>query len=87
MQTKLYGTTAIDDIANENNTCYEIVLAVRQHGINQRQLLKLIELFALELENIEYAQKISTLANELSGQSLVKGQEIIGTDGQENGNG
>ena len=72
VSAKLYGTTELETIAAKIDECYKIVRAVKEYGVNQQQILKLIELLALELENVEYMRKISTLANELANLSLTK---------------
>jgi hypothetical protein len=38
--------------------CREVVAAIKQFGVNQRQLLFVLELLALELENMEHVKKI-----------------------------
>jgi hypothetical protein len=44
--------------ANKRNECREIVKEIKTFGINQRQLLYLIQLLALEIENREVMQAL-----------------------------
>ena len=57
--SRVNSTDAIDSIK-----CREVVQEILDFGINQKQLLILIKLLALELENNETMKEITKLANQ-----------------------
>lgn len=66
MTVKKYGSTEFEKDAIDNAKCRQIVKEIINFGVTQSQLLKIIELLALELENNEHMKQISTLAKRLS---------------------
>ena len=57
--SRVDSTDAIDSIR-----CREVVQEILDFGINQKQLLVLIKLLALELENNETMKEITEVANQ-----------------------
>lgn len=62
---KRYGSTPDERELDRVNECRHIVKEVMTFGVDQRQILKLIELFSLELENRDHMQQISSLIKRL----------------------
>lgn len=67
-----YGKTETELLVNETIQCRQIVKEITKFGVSQPQMLKIIELLALELENIQHAQKISLFIKELNELSITK---------------
>lgn len=61
MSVKRYGSTEEETDAGETLKCRKIVRTIIDFGITEDQKLKVIYLLALELENRDYLQEITTL--------------------------
>ena len=46
---------------SKKQVVYDMVLAIKEYGINQKQLLFLIKNLVLRIENVELAQKLSEI--------------------------
>lgn len=62
---KKYGSTQEEDRAVDMHECRQIVKVIMDYGVSQTQLLRIIGLLALELENRDYMQQVSSLAKRL----------------------
>jgi hypothetical protein len=51
MTTKQFGTSEAEDGIKDKIAAREIVQSVLQYGVNQHQILQIINLFAMELED------------------------------------
>ncbi len=71
MTATLYDQTPAERIADENELCRSIVKQIGDFGISQRQRLFLINLLALELENVDHMRSLTTLVRELGGDQLL----------------
>ena len=56
--SSLYGQIQAEKLASEIQVCREIVKEIGDFGINDRQRVTLINLLALELENLNLSRKI-----------------------------
>tara|TARA_Y100000310_G_C20655280_1_gene801665 strand:- start:1969 stop:2223 length:255 start_codon:yes stop_codon:yes gene_type:complete len=56
-----YGQTKTESLAESGIRCRQIVREIIKFGMTQEQILKTIELLALELENIEHTKQITLL--------------------------
>jgi regulator of replication initiation timing len=60
---------------------YDMVQAIKEYGINQKQLLFLIKNLVLRIENVELAQKLSEIIslenNQPKTEELPKSSELI----------
>tara|TARA_Y100000593_G_scaffold50967_1_gene95788 strand:+ start:8762 stop:8995 length:234 start_codon:yes stop_codon:yes gene_type:complete len=59
MTTKQFGTSEIESEIKDKIKAREIVQSVLDYGVNQKQILQIINLFALELENIDLMKEIT----------------------------
>lgn len=73
-----YGQLRSEKVAEENTVCRQIVREISNFGVNQRQLLFIMYLLALELENTEQMQNITALIRELGGDVLLIDQTEAG---------
>lgn len=74
---KKYGTSKDESRADDMHRCRQIVRTVMDFGINETQKLRLISLLALELENRDHLQQISSLIKRLEQGGTKKGTLII----------
>ena len=58
---QLYGKMDTEKLAEEINQCRQIITEINRFGITQRQILKIIELLAMELEDVNKMKKIAAL--------------------------
>jgi hypothetical protein len=63
--TNKFGQLNSEIVATENQTCRDIVKEILNFGVNQRQLLYIIRLIALELENLDDTREIIGLIDSL----------------------
>jgi len=80
---ELYGQAKSEKLAEENDTCRQIVREINNFGISQRQSLLVIHLLALELENVEHMRAITRLVRELDTELFLIGtpdtnDEVLG---------
>lgn len=78
-----YGQTDAEKVAEENQSCRQIVHEINNFGINERQRLFIIYLLSMELENVEHMQVLSSVVRELGGREifLIDREEKDGTIG------
>lgn len=65
-----YGKAHSERLAEENQTCRQIVKEINNFGVNERQRLLVIYLLAMELENTERMRSITNLVKEQAGKEL-----------------
>ena len=59
MTTKQFGTSEVEDDIKDKIKAREIVQSVLDYGVNQKQILQIINLFALELEDTNLMKNIT----------------------------
>ena len=59
MTTKQFGTSEAEDNIQDKIKAREIVQSVLEYGVNQKQILQIINLFAMELENVDLMKNIT----------------------------
>lgn len=62
---KKYGSTSIEKNAQDTLRCRQIVKEITTFGVTQAQIIKIMSLLALELENRDHLQQISSLLKRL----------------------
>jgi regulator of replication initiation timing len=66
---------------SKKQVVYDMVQAIKEYGINQKQLLFLIKNLVLRIENVELAQKLSEIIslenNQPKTEELPKSSELI----------
>ena len=62
---KRYGTTDSEKQAQSSSKCRQIVKEVMDFGVSQEEILKIVELLALELENRDQMSQLSDLITRL----------------------
>jgi hypothetical protein len=61
----LYNKLTSEEIAEQNEMCRKIVAEVMNFGVNQRQIVYMMNLLALQLENNVYMRELSSFIKEL----------------------
>lgn len=74
-EASIYGELNVEKLAQENTFCRQAVRELSQYGINDRQRLFIINLLALELENIENVKAITSLIKELDNKTFISGSD------------
>jgi hypothetical protein len=73
--------TEQDLSASKKQVVYDMVQAIKEYGINQKQLLFLIKNLVLRIENVELAQKLSEIIslenNQPKTEELPKSSDLI----------
>ena len=64
MTIKQFGTSEAENNIQDNIKAREIVQSVLQYGVNQKQILQIINLFALELEDVNLMKEITGTINQ-----------------------
>ena len=64
MTIKQFGTSDAENSIKDNIKAREIVQSVLGYGVNQNQILQIINLFALELEDINLMKEITGIINQ-----------------------
>ena len=59
MKTKQFGTSEVEEDIQDNIKAREIVQSVLDYGVNQNQILQIINLFSMELEDISLMKEIT----------------------------
>ena len=59
MTTKQFGTSEVEKDLKDKIRAREIVQSVLDYGVTQKQILQIINLFALELENVSLMKEIT----------------------------
>lgn len=67
---KTYGQLSSEKFAAENEECRKIVKEILNVGITQRQQKFLIYLLAMELEDIEQVQTLTSIIKEVVGDEI-----------------
>lgn len=68
--TKLYGNLKSEKLVEESIRAHQIVSEIGNFGINDRQRWLVIYYLALELENIDKMQELTSCIKELNGNDL-----------------
>ena len=59
MKTKQFGTSEVEADIQDKIKAREIVQSVLDYGVNQKQILQIINLFAMELEDTNLMKEIT----------------------------
>ena len=59
MKTKQFGTSEVETNIKDKIKAREIVQSVLDYGVNQEQILQIINLFAMELEDNNLMKQIT----------------------------
>ena len=59
MSTKQFGTSKVEENIEDKIKAREIVGSVLDYGVNQNQILQIINLFAMELEDVNLMKQIT----------------------------
>ena len=59
MKTKQFGTSQVENDIQDKIKAREIVQSVLDYGVNQKQILQIINLFAMELEDTNLMKQIT----------------------------
>lgn len=65
MSIRKYGTSNDEKILQESKESKDIVKAILDHGVSQKQILYIINDLALNLENMDHTKKIINTLEEL----------------------
>ena len=65
-----FGQTDAEKLAEEKLVCRQIVNEISRFGVNQRQALFIIYLMAMELEDVEQMQVLTSVIRDLGGSDL-----------------
>ena len=77
MKTKQFGTSEVETDIQDKIRAREIVQSVLDYGVNQKQILQIINLFAMELEDSTLMKKISgiiTQSREGTKSNIITGE-------------
>ena len=64
MKTKQFGTSKVEAEIEDKIKAREIVQSVLDYGVNQNQILQIINLFSMELEDTNLMKQISGIINQ-----------------------
>ena len=64
MTTKQFGSSEVEDDIKDKIRAREIVQSVLDYGVNQKQILQIISLFAMELEDANLMIQITGTINQ-----------------------
>lgn len=67
-----YGKTETELLVEDSVQCRQIVKEITKFGVSQPQMIKIIELLAMELENIEHVKKITSLLREFNALNVTE---------------
>ena len=59
MKSKTFGTSKVENDMQDKIKAREIVQSVLDYGVNQQQILQIINLFAMELEDTTLMKEIT----------------------------
>lgn len=68
--TTLYGSTTSEDVAEKNLVCRQVVKNIIKFGIDERQKMLIIYLLALEIEDVEKMQTLTSVIKEIVGEEV-----------------
>ena len=77
MKTKQFGTSGVEADIQDKIKAREIVQSVLDYGVNQRQILQIINLFAMELEDTNLMKQITgtiTQSREGTKSNIITGE-------------
>ena len=77
MKTKNFGTSEIENNLEDKIKAREIVQSVLDYGVNQKQILQIINLFAMELEDTNLMKQITgtiTQSREGTKSNIITGE-------------
>lgn len=67
---KRFGQTDTEVLAEEKIVCRQIVKEIWNFGVNQRQALFIIYLMAMELDDVDKMQTLTSIIRDLGSQDL-----------------
>ena len=77
MKTKQFGTSEVETNIKDKIKAREIVQSVLDYGVNQEQILQIINLFAMELEDTNLMKQIAgiiTQSREGTKSNIITGE-------------
>ena len=77
MKTKQFGTSEVEAGIKDKIKAREIVQSVLDYGVNQKQILQIINLFAMELEDTNLMKQITgtiTQSREGTKSNIITGE-------------
>ena len=77
MKTKQFGTSEVEAGIQDKIKAREIVQSVLDYGVNQKQILQIINLFAMELEDTNLMKQITgtiTQSREGTKSNIITGE-------------
>ena len=77
MTTKQFGTSDVENDIQDKIKAREIVQSVLDYGVNQNQILQIINLFAMELEDTSLMKQIAgtiTQSREGTKSNIITGE-------------
>ena len=77
MKTKKFGTSQVENDLQDKIKAREIVQSVLDYGVNQKQILQIINLFAMELEDTNLMKQIAgiiTQSREGTKSNIITGE-------------
>ena len=77
MKTKQFGTSEVEADIQDKIKAREIVQSVLDYGVNQKQILQIINLFAMELEDTNLMKQITgtiTQSREGTKSNIITGE-------------
>ena len=77
MKTKQFGTSEVENDIQDKIKAREIVQSVLDYGVNQKQILQIINLFAMELEDTSLMKQITgtiTQSREGTKSNIITGE-------------
>ena len=77
MKTKNFGTSREEETLQDKIRAREIVQSVIEYGVNQQQIIQIINLFAMELEDVNLMKQISgaiTQSREGTKSNIITGE-------------
>ena len=77
MKTKQFGTSEVEADIQDKIKAREIVQSVLDYGVNQKQILQIINLFAMELEDNNLMKQITgiiTQSREGTKSNIITGE-------------
>ena len=77
MKTKQFGTSKVEADIQDKIKAREIVQSVLDYGVNQKQILQIINLFAMELEDNNLMKQITgiiTQSREGTKSNIITGE-------------
>ena len=77
MKTKQFGTSEVEAAIQDKIKAREIVQSVLDYGVNQKQILQIINLFAMELEDNNLMKQLTgiiTQSREGTKSNIITGE-------------